>query len=129
MGASKDRRDGLEPALDALHEVRSRGVDLAEVIGAYLLRGVVSLRRRPLKLYQMTQEWAPFAGAVTADPLPTMDEVRRRVRIIVGNPSLDFPREGVLPMLPAPETVVLVSPIFLLIFPLFELSFEFSACS
>ena len=126
---AKDRRDGLDTALDALHEVKSRGVDLAEVIGAYLLRGVVPLRRRPLKLYQMTQERAPFVGTVTADPLPTTDEVRRRVRIIVGNPSLDFPREGVLPMLPAPETVVLVSPIFLLILPLLRLSFEFSARS
>ena len=51
-------------------------------------------------------------GTITADPLPTTDEVRRGVRIIVENPSLGFPREGVLPMLPAPETIVLVGPIF-----------------
>ena len=107
-GASKTDRKNLDAALAALEAVKARGVDLAEVIGAYLLRGVVPLQLRTLKLYQMTEERAPFTGTVTANPLPTVDEVRRRLRTIMGNSSLEFPRQGVLPMLPDPGTVELV---------------------
>jgi len=107
-GASKTPIKELNAALDALEAVKARGVDLAEVIGAYLLRGVVPLRLRVLKLYQMTEERAPFVGTVTANPLPTVDEVRRRLRTITGNSSLEFPRQGVLPMLPDPRAVELV---------------------
>ena len=90
-GAEKTSRDKLDAALEALAAVKRRGVDLAEVIGAYLLRGVSPLRLRALKLYQMTEDRAPFAGTVTTNPLPTADEVRRRLRTIMGNTSLEFP--------------------------------------
>ena len=92
--------------------MKARGINLVKVIGAYLLRGVVPLRHRPLKLYEMVGARALFVGMITVNPLPTIDDVRRRVRIIVGNHQLVFPKEGVLPMLPSLETTVLVSLVF-----------------
>jgi hypothetical protein len=38
-------------------------------IGQYHARGVVPLRRRPLRLYEMTVDWPPWTGTVTVPSL------------------------------------------------------------
>ena len=42
--------------------LRSRGVDTAIVIGGYHARGIVLLRRRVLRLYEMTPDAMPGIG-------------------------------------------------------------------
>ncbi|XP_044357441.1 uncharacterized protein [Triticum aestivum] len=44
----------------AVTALQARGVDLATVIGGYLARGVVPLRRPALRLFEMTADRAPF---------------------------------------------------------------------
>jgi hypothetical protein len=58
-----------------LGRLRGAGVTLAEVIGQYHARGVVPLRRRPLRLYEMMEDRPPWAGTVTAPLLPSPLEV------------------------------------------------------
>jgi hypothetical protein len=48
---------------------------LVAVIGQYHARGIVSLRRRPLCIYEMTADRAPFAGFVMAPEPPLLDEI------------------------------------------------------
>jgi hypothetical protein len=45
-----------------LGRLQGAGVTLAEVIGQYHARGVVPLRRRPLRLYEMTADRPPRQG-------------------------------------------------------------------
>jgi hypothetical protein len=48
-------------------------------------------------LFEMTAEWAPFTGTVTADPKPSVGEVRRRVQQAVpGGP--EWPPADLLPV-------------------------------
>jgi hypothetical protein len=54
-----------------LGRLRDTGITLAEVVGQYHARGVVPLRRRPLRLCDMTAERAPWVGTVTAPELPS----------------------------------------------------------
>jgi hypothetical protein len=68
----------------------------------------VSLRRRPLRLFEMTTDWAPFTGTMTTDPLPSLGDIRRWVRQAVPS-DLKWPSANFLPMLPDAGTVILVS--------------------
>lgn len=65
----------LSRCLEALKMLQGHGVDLVAVIGSYLVRGIVSLLRRSLRLFEMTAEGSPFVGTVTAGPLPYVGEV------------------------------------------------------
>jgi hypothetical protein len=58
-----------------LRRLRGAGVTLAEVLGQYHARGVVSLRRRSLHLCEMTAERPPWTGTVTAPSLLSSLEV------------------------------------------------------
>jgi hypothetical protein len=73
-----------------LGRLRDAGVTLAEVIGQYHARGVVPLRRRPLRLREMTANGAPWEGTVTALLLLSSLEVQCRV----GRRSGDQPTRG-----------------------------------
>jgi hypothetical protein len=70
--------------------LRGAEVTLSTVIGQYHARGVVPLRRRPLRLYEMTADRAPWTGTVTAPTLLSPLEIQRRMAQVIG--------EGVLLM-------------------------------
>jgi hypothetical protein len=55
--------------------LRNVEITLAKVVGQYHARGVVPLRRRTLRLCDMTADRAPWAGMVTAPEPPSPLEV------------------------------------------------------
>jgi hypothetical protein len=57
--AKKEQEKMLKLHWVMLGRLRNAGVTLAEVIGQYHARGVVPLRRRPLRLCDMTADRAP----------------------------------------------------------------------
>jgi hypothetical protein len=69
----------LKLHLAMLGRLRNARITLAEVIRQYHARGVVPLRRRPLLLCDMTADWAPWVGTMTALSPPSPLEVQRRV--------------------------------------------------
>jgi hypothetical protein len=83
-----------------LGRLRGAGVTLAEVIGQYHARGVVPLRRWPLRLCEMTADRPAYAGTVTAPSLPSPLEVQRRVAQAIGRSMYSWPPSRLLPMLP-----------------------------
>jgi hypothetical protein len=80
--------------------LRNAGVTLAEVIGQYHARGVVSLRRWPLRLCAMTADRAPWVGTVTAPSPTSLLEVQHHVTQAIGRSSYSWPPSRLLPMLP-----------------------------
>jgi hypothetical protein len=84
----------------AVLECIRAGVTLAEVIGQYHARGVVPLRKRPLRLCEMTADRAPWVGTVTAPSLLSPLEVQRRVAQAIGTSTYLWPPLRLLPMLP-----------------------------
>jgi hypothetical protein len=54
--AKKEQEKMLKSHWVVLGNLRNAGITLVEVVGQYHARGVVSLRRRPLRLYNMTPE-------------------------------------------------------------------------
>jgi hypothetical protein len=92
-----------------LGRLRGAGITLAEVVGQYHARGVVPLRRRPLRLCDMTAERAPWVGTVTAPELPSPLEVQRRVAQAIGRSTYLWLPSGMLPMLPNTGTEKIVS--------------------
>jgi hypothetical protein len=83
-----------------LGRLRNAGITLAEVVGQYHARGVVLLRRRPLRLCDMTANRAPWVRTVTAPELPSPLEVQRRVTQAIGRATYSWPPSRMLPMLP-----------------------------
>jgi hypothetical protein len=61
-----------------LGRLRGAGVTLVEVIGQYHCRGVVPLGRRPLHLFEMTADRAPWTGTMTAPQFLSPLEVQCR---------------------------------------------------
>jgi hypothetical protein len=92
-----------------LGRLRSAGITSAEVVGLYHTRGVVLLRRQPLRLCDMTAERAPWVGTVTAPELPSPLEVQRRVAQAIGRSTYSWPPSRMLPMLPNAGTEKIVS--------------------
>jgi hypothetical protein len=92
-----------------LGRLRDVGVTLAEAIGQYHARGVVSLRRRPLRLCDMTTDRAPWEGTVTAPSRPSSLEVQRRVAQAIESSTYTWPPSRLLPMLPNAGTKKFVS--------------------
>jgi hypothetical protein len=84
-------------ALARLHHAR---VDLATVIGQYYARGVVPLRRRPLRLFEMTAKRAPFTGTVTAPEPPSQEEIQHHVSVAIEKASYSWLPSRLLPMVP-----------------------------
>jgi hypothetical protein len=74
----------LKPHWAMLGCLRNTGITLVEVVGQYHARGVVPLRRRPLRLCDMTTDRAPWMGTVTAPELSSPLEVQRRVAQAIG---------------------------------------------
>jgi hypothetical protein len=74
-----------------LVRLRKARVDLGAVIDQHHPWGVFPLRRRPLRLYEMTARKGPFAGIVTAPKPPPQDEVQRRVVLAIGKASYSWP--------------------------------------
>jgi hypothetical protein len=68
--AKTEQEKVLKSHWAVLGRLRDARITLAEVVGQYHARGVVPLRRRPLRLCDMTAERAPWAGTVTAPELP-----------------------------------------------------------
>jgi hypothetical protein len=58
-----------------LGRLRGAGVTLSTVIRQYHTQGVVPLCRQPLRLCEMTADWAPWTGTVTAPTLPSPLEI------------------------------------------------------
>jgi hypothetical protein len=92
-----------------LGHLRNTGVTLAEVIGQYHARGVVPLRRRPLRLCDMTADRAPWVGTVTALSPPSPLEVQHRVAQVIGRSTYSWPPSRLLLMLPNAGTEKFVS--------------------
>jgi hypothetical protein len=55
-----------------LGRLRNAGITLVEVVGQYHARGVVPLRRRPLR---HDRRQSPWVGTLTAPELPSLLEV------------------------------------------------------
>jgi hypothetical protein len=70
------------------------------VIGQYHARGVMPLRRWPLRLCEMTADRAPWERTLTALSLPSSLEVQLRVGQAIGRSSYLWPLSRLLPMLP-----------------------------
>jgi hypothetical protein len=70
------------------------------VIGQYHARGVVTLRRRPLRLCEMTADRAPWEGTVTTPLFPLPLEVQRHVAQAIGRSTYSWPPSRLLPMHP-----------------------------
>jgi hypothetical protein len=83
-----------------LGRLRNAGITLVEVVGQYHARGVVLLRRRPLRLCDMTTDGAPWAGTVTTLEPPSPLEVQHRVAQVIGRATYSWPPSRMLPMLP-----------------------------
>jgi hypothetical protein len=83
-----------------LGRLRNVGITLAEVVGQYHARGVVPLRRRPLRLCDMTADRAPWVGTVTAPKLLSPLEVQRHVAQVIKRATYSWPPSRMLPMLP-----------------------------
>jgi hypothetical protein len=79
--------------------LRNAGITLAEVVGQYHARGVGPLRRRQLRLCDMTADRAPWAGTVTTPEPPEPLEVQRRVAQAIGRATYSWPPSRMLPML------------------------------
>jgi hypothetical protein len=92
-----------------LQHLRGAWVTLAEVLGQYHARGVVSLRRRPLRLCEMTADRAPWMGTVTSSTRPSPLEVQHRVAQVIGRTNYSWPPTRLLPMLPHEGTKKFVS--------------------
>jgi hypothetical protein len=92
-----------------LGHLRNAGVTLAEVIGQYHARGVVPLRRRPLRLCEMTADSPPWEGTVTAPSPPSSLEVQHRVVQAIGRSTYSCPPSWLLPVLPNAGTEKFVS--------------------
>jgi hypothetical protein len=89
--------------------LRGAGVTLAEVIGQYHARGVVPLRRRPLRLCEMTADRPPWTGTVTTPSLPSLLEVQRRMEQAIGRSTYSWPPSRLLSMLPNARIEKIVS--------------------
>jgi hypothetical protein len=64
-----DQEKILKDHWAVLGHLRGAGVTLSTVIGQYHARGAVLLRRRPLRLYEMTADRAPWTGTMTTPTL------------------------------------------------------------
>jgi hypothetical protein len=98
--AKKEQEKMLKFHWVVLGRLRNAGITLAEVIGQYHGRGVVPLRRRPLCLFDMTTDRAPWAGTLTAPEPPSPLEVQRRVAQAIRRLTYSWPPLRMLPMLP-----------------------------
>jgi hypothetical protein len=98
--AKKEQEKTLKPHWVVLGRLRNIGITLAEVVGQYHARGVVPLRRRPLRLCDMTADRAPWEGTVTAPELPSPLKVQRRVAQAIGRATYSWPPSRMLLMLP-----------------------------
>jgi hypothetical protein len=101
--ANKEQDKMLKPHWVVLGRLRNAGITLAEVVRQYHARGVVPLRRRPLRLCDMTADRALWVGTVTAPELPSPLEVQRHVAQAIGRATYSWPPSRMLPMLPARE--------------------------
>jgi hypothetical protein len=107
--AKKEQEKMLKLHWAMLGRLRDAGVTLAEVMGQYHARGVVLLCRRPLRLFEMTADRAPWKGIVTAPSLPSSLKVQRRVAQAIGRSTYSWPPSRLLPMLPNTGTEKFVS--------------------
>jgi hypothetical protein len=92
-----------------LGRLRGAGITLAEVIGQYHTRGIVPLRRRPLRLCEMMADSPPWEGTVIASSLSLSLEVQCRVVRAIGRSIYLWPPSRLLPMLPNAGTKKYVS--------------------
>jgi hypothetical protein len=104
-----DQEKILKDHWAVLGHLRGAGVTLSTVIGQYHARGAVLLRRRPLRLYEMTADRAPWTGTMTTPTLQLPLEIQRRVAQVIGKASYSWPPARLLPMLPHKGTERLVS--------------------
>jgi hypothetical protein len=74
--------------------------------------GVIPLRRRPLRLCEMTADGDPWVGTVTTLEFPSMNEIQRRVSLAIWKSTFLWPSPQLLLMLPNEGTEKLVSDFF-----------------
>jgi hypothetical protein len=98
--AKKEQEKILKDHWAVLRRLRGPRVTLAEVIGQYHAQGVVPLRRRPLRLCDMTANQPPWEGTVTAPLLPSTLEVQCRMAQAIGRSPYSWLLSRLLSMLP-----------------------------
>jgi hypothetical protein len=98
--AKKEQEKMFKSHWAVLGRLRNVGFTLAEVVGQYHARGVMPLRRRLLRLCDMTADRAPWVGTVTAPELPSPLEVQRRVVQAIERATYSWSPSRMLPMLP-----------------------------
>jgi hypothetical protein len=89
--------------------LRGDGVTVSTVIGQYYACGVVPLRRRPLRLCEMTADRAPWAGTVTAPTVPSPLEIQCCMAQAIGKASYSWPLTRLISMPPHKGTEKLVN--------------------
>jgi hypothetical protein len=107
--AKTEQEKMLKSHWAVLGRLQNARITLTEVVGQYHARGVVPLRRRPLLLYDMTADTAPWVGTVTVPELPSPLEVQRCVAQAIGRATYSWPPSRMLPMLPNAGTEKFVS--------------------
>jgi hypothetical protein len=70
--------------------LRNAEITLVEVVRQYHARGVVPLRRRLLRLCDMTADRAPWVRTVTTPELPSPLEVQHRVAQAIGGATYSW---------------------------------------
>jgi hypothetical protein len=82
----------VKEAIGKISQLGSAGLTTAHLVACWLTKRVVPLRHRPLRLWELTQEKAPWPGTVVSRSL-TEAEVRQKAREISGSsiPSGGFP--------------------------------------
>jgi hypothetical protein len=96
--AKKEQEKMLKLHWAVLGHLRNAGVTLAEVIGQYHARGVVPLRRRPLRLCDMTADRPPCVGTVTVLSPSSPLDVQSCAAQVIGRSSYSWPPSRLLPM-------------------------------
>jgi hypothetical protein len=96
----KEQEKMLKSHWAVLGLLQNTGITLAEVVGQYHARGVLSLWRRPLRLCIMTTDRDPLVGMVTAPEPSSPLEVQRRLAQAIGRSTYSWPLSWILPMLP-----------------------------
>ncbi len=82
----REKHKNLQPLLEALQELRDRGLTAAGVVAAIHRRRVLPLVKRWLPLWEMTVEADLEGSRMSSDPLP-VDDLHGRVAVALGKPD------------------------------------------
>ena len=102
-------RDRLLAVVAKIKMLRDADLSGQMLIAEWVTRGIVPLRSRPLRMWEMTPDLAPFVGTAVTPTLLTVEEIEGTV-IFLSGASFSFPTAGSVPAaLPDDGTRGLVS--------------------